>query len=89
MLTTIQIPDKSLDGHRPRGPSESGNRPPPPENPLEETDETDDEAVSESEEPMDRVVVPIRQVPRRLSTYQSADGGMDLESDVIGGSARR
>ncbi|KAA1475860.1 MFS general substrate transporter [Dentipellis sp. KUC8613] len=27
--------------------------------------------------------------PRRLSTYESSDGGMDLESDDIGGSARR
>ena len=27
--------------------------------------------------------------PRRLSGYESVDGGMDLESDVIGGSARR
>lgn len=32
-----------------------------------------------------RLVRPRR---RRLSMYESSDGGMDLESDVIGGSAR-
>jgi hypothetical protein len=29
-----------------------------------------------------------RRNPRRLSTYESFEGGMDLESEVIGGSAR-
>jgi hypothetical protein len=27
--------------------------------------------------------------PRRLSSYESTDGVMDLEDDVIGGTARR
>jgi hypothetical protein len=27
--------------------------------------------------------------PRRLSTYESADGVLDLESDRVGGSARQ
>ena len=27
--------------------------------------------------------------PRRLSAYESIEGGMDLENDVIGGTARR
>ncbi|KAI0823832.1 vacuolar amino acid permease [Trametes gibbosa] len=34
--------------------------------------------------------IPVRRPRRRrLSTYQSSDGGMDLEDDEIGGSARR
>lgn len=85
----LKIPDKSLDGHRPRGNSVAGDRPPPPENPLEETEETDDEAVAESEEEVDPAVIPTRKPLRRLSTYEFTDGGMDLESDIIGGSARR
>ena len=34
------------------------------------------------------VARPTRPPKRRLSTFESTDGGMDLESDVIGGSAR-
>lgn len=49
----------------------------------------DSEGVDENDEDS---VVPILKTqgpqPRRLSTYESSDGGMDLESDVIGGSAR-
>lgn len=92
-----QIPDKSLDG--PRGPSFSsgqGAGPPaslePSFNPLEETEETDeDEQVTvEADGTHERsVTTPRRIPPRRLSTYESADGVMDLESDVVGGSARR
>lgn len=35
--------------------------------------------------------IDVPKVPRlrRLSTYESSDGGMNLEDDVIGGSARR
>ena len=95
-----QIPDKPLDQPRPRPHSvaELPNPHPTPAQLAEETqqpptetdvstetteDDTDDEGVDG--------VPPIRVPPkrRRLSTYESSDGGMDLEDEVIGGSARR
>lgn len=93
-----QIPDKSLDGGRPRGGS-TGDEPrsvaAPPENPLEvtgdpdDTDDTDVEAISDHDDDEDNLP-PIRpmQKRRRLSTYESSDGGMDLEGEEYGGSAR-
>ena len=47
----------------------------------EDEEEEESEAVSR--------LLPGRRPRRRLSTYESSDGGMDLEDDVIGGSARR
>ncbi|KAH8100375.1 MFS general substrate transporter [Cristinia sonorae] len=96
----IPIPDKSLDSSSPRGRSISEDetttaRQQPasgistPRNPLEETEETDfeDSAVANDDESPTRP--PIQQGRRRLSTYESQDGVMDLEGDEIGGSARR
>jgi len=49
----------------------------------EEHGETHDRVLPTLERPR---LIPFRR--RRLSTYESNDGGMDLESDKIGGSAR-
>ncbi|KAI0713744.1 MFS general substrate transporter [Earliella scabrosa] len=99
-IVRLPIPDKPLDQPRPRPHSvaELPNPHPTPAQLAEETqqpptetdvsmetteDDTDDEGVDG--------VPPIRVPPkrRRLSTYESSDGGMDLEDEVIGGSARR
>ena len=52
----------------------------------------DEGAGADEQEEGRHTVSPIatpRRPRRRLSTYESSDGGMDLEDDVIGGSARR
>ncbi|PSR72113.1 hypothetical protein PHLCEN_2v12028 [Hermanssonia centrifuga] len=87
-LARLPIPDKSLDSARPRGRSVNGEPtqvPTAPENPLEVSEEPEDFHEDDHD-----VVPPIRPPPRRrrLSTYESSDGGMDLESDDYGGSAR-
>lgn len=94
LTTRSQIPDKSLDAppppeREPAGRSDPESR----ENPLEVTDDPEESAeelhASEDED------VPAIRPPltgkrrRRLSTYESSDGGMDLENDEIGGSARQ
>lgn len=70
--------------------------PEPEENHLEYGD-SDDEELEVEEEPSEPSTStappsrpPLRLVPRRrrLSTYESSYGVLDLESDVIGGSAR-
>ncbi|CAL1703142.1 unnamed protein product [Somion occarium] len=96
-LARLPIPDKSLDSARPRSLSVEGIGPEPapqPINPLEETQDDDEDeeeveevAVSEEEEESvlpTRPAIPVRR-PRRMSTYESSDGILDLES---GGSAR-
>lgn len=84
----LQIPDKSLDAAEPKEPTsdpEPSRLGGPPENPLEETiDAVDDVPDNDDALPPMR---PARKV-RRLSTYESSDGGMDLEGDGYGGSAR-
>ncbi|THH21242.1 hypothetical protein EUX98_g8426 [Antrodiella citrinella] len=69
-----------------------------PINPLEVTEETEEPdtsalAIHENNDEHDDNVPPprpsIRRGRRRLSTYESSDGIMDLEGDDIGGSARR
>ena len=84
----VQIPDKSLDS-APRKGSTSAPEPEPPitppENPLEETVDAVEDA------PDDDDALPPMRPPRkvrRLSTYESSDGGMDLEGEEYGGSAR-
>ncbi len=99
----MQIPDKPLDQPRPRARSVDELPNPHPTlaelaeelaesrsgsgitsadlSELEAEDEEEGEAVSP--------LLPARPLRRRLSTYESSDGGMDLEDDVIGGSARR
>jgi len=96
----LPIPDKYLDS-QPRRLSFSA-RPPPsaessgtstPVNPLEETEETEEPESSAIDGEHDDSVPPprptFRRGQRRLSTYESSDGIMDLEGDEIGGSARR
>jgi len=94
-LARLPIPDKKLD-RKPRPQSAVIDGPlasaplNPPLNPLEETEDADNGVVEEEEEEeVPPIRPPIRIPRRRLSTYQSSDGGMDLESDTIGGSARR
>ncbi|KAI0045780.1 MFS general substrate transporter [Auriscalpium vulgare] len=85
-IVRLPIPDKKLE-HSPKkaaARTREGETTPPsvPETPLESDD--DDER--------ENGVSPLnskRRPARRLSTYESSDGGMDLESDEIGGSARR
>ena len=94
----IQIPDKSLDEPEPAGPQSSRH---PSEtdientassvtSPLETPFDSDDED-RDKRSPILRTEHsrPGLKRPRRLSGYESVDGVMDLESDIIGGSARR
>ena len=67
-----------------------------PPNPLEETEEPEESAVVINEEPMaqdEENAPPVRPTTRRgsrrLSTYESSEGIMDLEGENIGGTARR
>ena len=99
----IQIPDKPLDQPRPRAHSvdELPNPHPTPAELEEElagsssgitSADLSEVEVEEEEEEEAEPVSPLlvgRRPRRRLSTYESSDGGMDLEDDVIGGSARR
>jgi len=96
-----QIPDKSLDEPEPAEPSPQvpqhhhaqgdienalSSTTSPLETPIDSEDEDHDERT-----PILRTrgSKPNLKRPRRLSGYESVDGVMDLESDVIGGSARR
>lgn len=59
-----------------------------PSNPLEVTnDPGTPNSDTESEHDSVPPIRPPRR-PRRLSTYESSDGGMDLEGPEYGGSAR-
>ncbi|KIP03380.1 hypothetical protein PHLGIDRAFT_121639 [Phlebiopsis gigantea 11061_1 CR5-6] len=84
-LARLPIPDKSLDAGPERAPSVH-------ENPLEVTEgPAEDDA--EEREHEDAVPIPVRpqlypKRRRRLSMYESTDGGQDLEHEEIGGSAR-
>lgn len=96
----VQIPDKSLDEPEPAGPPPQTPQHPsqadvannhstvtsPLETPLDSDDEDRDERTPILRTRDSR---PDLKRPRRLSGYESVDGVMDLESDVIGGSARR
>ncbi|KAK7437119.1 hypothetical protein VKT23_018743 [Stygiomarasmius scandens] len=102
-LVRLPIPEKDLDS-RPRSnslppPPPQGGIPGPM--PITQTGNgtqqssasTTPESVSDSEdsELRDEISHPPalpRPIKRRLSTYESTDGGMDLESRRIGGSAR-
>ena len=68
----------------------SGDTTPAQDSALASEDE-DADAREEREEGRHRVspIATPRRPRRRLSTYESSDGGMDLEDEVIGGSARR
>ncbi|KAI0738091.1 major facilitator superfamily domain-containing protein [Daedaleopsis nitida] len=104
-IVRLPIPDQPLDQPRPRARSvgELPNPHPDAAQLAEETGEErarvspEDPSASttevEEEDDEDEYVPPIRgaQRPtrRRLSTYESSDGWMDLEDDRIGGSARR
>ncbi|KAM5542022.1 hypothetical protein V8D89_004332 [Ganoderma adspersum] len=100
-IVRLPIPDKPLDQPRPRAHSvdELPNPHPTPAELEEElagsssgitsADLSEVEVEEEEEvEPVSPLLVG-RRPRRRLSTYESSDGGMDLEDDVIGGSARR
>jgi hypothetical protein len=94
----MQIPDKSLDEPVPADPR-SPQRPAQTNieniassvtSPFETPSDSDDEG-SDERKPILRTKYGRLDLkrPRRLSGYESVDGGMDLESDIIGGSARR
>ena len=87
-----QIPEKVLEHQPPQPPAESRTdiEEPPSvrETPFHSDDEIEDEEPALATQPIPVLTTQDRR-PRRLSTYESSDGGMDLESDVIGGSARR
>lgn len=83
VLILFQIPEKTLEHspRRPRPDEESEVSPPTsvPETPFDSADEED----------IEDLPTPSKKIPRRrLSTFESADSVMDLESDRIGGSAR-
>ncbi|PCH38509.1 vacuolar amino acid permease [Wolfiporia cocos MD-104 SS10] len=92
-LARLPIPDKPLDASRPRG--HSVNAAPPATAAVEAAPSAvtqgDASIKDTSDDDEDDGCPSIRTEgprPRRLSTYESSEGGMDLESDVIGGSAR-
>ncbi|KAI0261793.1 major facilitator superfamily domain-containing protein [Gloeopeniophorella convolvens] len=83
-IVRLPIPDKILE-HKPpvksrRAPSPPMNSPTSPTT-FDSEDEDEDDRIA----PLGGHVKP----RRRLSTYESSDAGMDLESEAIGGSARR
>ncbi|KAI0062144.1 MFS general substrate transporter [Artomyces pyxidatus] len=85
-LVRLPIPEKELEHQpRPKALAEATVREDPPssvpETPFDSDDERDDDRVP----PLAKHQRPVR----RLSTYESLDGGMDLESDDVGGSARQ
>ncbi|THH21457.1 hypothetical protein EW146_g100 [Bondarzewia mesenterica] len=86
------IPEKALE-HQPPKPTDEEERFAPEPVLAEETPFDSDSEEDENEEPQASQPIPVLSTqdrrPRRLSTYQSSDGGLDLESDIIGGSARR
>ncbi|OBZ75247.1 Multidrug resistance protein fnx1, partial [Grifola frondosa] len=90
-VARLGIPDQALDQPRPKSRSivetERPEGPSPEDTPTESPE--DSENSDESENDDDVPVLKTRAPRRRLSTYESSDGGMDLESDTIGGSARR
>ncbi|KAK0186064.1 major facilitator superfamily domain-containing protein [Armillaria mellea] len=73
-LVRLPIPEKDLDS-RPKSQVPADG--PPREETAVEEDSGDEEAPS------------IKRRVRRLSTFESAEGSMDLESSTIGGSARQ
>lgn len=86
-LVRMPIPDKKLE-HKPRTqPARStgnGTQAVTDTSGEDTTIESDEDEEGDDESPMGRAVPR-----RRLSTYEPADGGMDLESSRIGGSARQ
>ena len=93
-----QIPDKSLDEQeraRPQSPQQPAQtdieNTPSCTTSLLETPFDSDEEDRDERRPILRTKHngPGLNRPRRLSGYESVDGVMDLESDIIGGSARR
>ncbi|CCM04545.1 uncharacterized protein FIBRA_06726 [Fibroporia radiculosa] len=91
-IVRLPIPDKPLERTRPRSTSygavSSAHSAPTHANETESSIDNDGPHASDDDED---AIPPLRTRgprPRRLSTYESSDGGMDLESDTIGGSAR-
>ncbi|GBE82865.1 Multidrug resistance protein [Sparassis crispa] len=90
-LARLPIPDKPLDD--PRAKSMSDDQP-PSHTAIHERPAYRNEDIQELGDDDEEEDVPVSVLktqgprPRRLSTYESHDGGMDLESDTIGGSAR-
>lgn len=88
----LAIPDKTLDSTRPRGRSVSAAAAAEPRTASPVTNESpldsDDEHSAEADDDMPALRTADWR-PRRLSTYESSESYMDLESDVIGGSARK
>ena len=65
------------------------NEPDRPGPPSDTSPLLDSPADSEDDVNHGTPVRPPGMRPRRLSTYESADGVLDLESDRVGGSARQ
>jgi hypothetical protein len=94
----LQIPDKSLGESEPADPqspqhsaqASTEDNASSIASPLDTPFDSDDEDRDERR-PILRTkhTRPDLKRPRRLSGYESVDGVMDLESDIIGGSARR
>lgn len=90
-ISTSQIPEKELD-QEPSVPApapvlNSENVMSPTDTPEESEDE-DEVAIPRTPVMRTRARPLDLRRPRRLSTYESQDGVLDLESDTIGGSAR-
>jgi len=98
-IVRLAIPDKSLDEPEPRTPPQT-----PRHLAQADIENTDSSVTSPLDTPSDsgdedrdertpilrtRDSRPGLKRPRRLSGYESIEGVMDLESNVIGGSARR
>jgi len=92
-LVRLAIPDKSLD-ERSSDPEPEERRTDseslsPPETPIESDDEDRDGRLITKPPVVRTFVRPVDlRRPRRLSTYESYEGILDLENDKIGGSAR-
>ncbi|TDL18944.1 MFS general substrate transporter [Rickenella mellea] len=91
-LVRLPIPEKALDYSETPEPriAQDADTTQPPDLVHSERDES---ALSaDDEDDQESAVPPLRPRPifprRRLSTFESSEGGMDLEDETIGGSAR-
>ncbi|KZT11174.1 vacuolar amino acid permease [Laetiporus sulphureus 93-53] len=91
-IARLPIPDKALERSTRRPQDDIDANGSSTEEGAEDIEEIVDAYKDDDENDDDDTYPPVSTqgpVSRRLSMYESFDGGMDLESDVISGSARR
>ncbi|EGN96457.1 hypothetical protein SERLA73DRAFT_186194 [Serpula lacrymans var. lacrymans S7.3] len=90
-LVRLPIPEKTLDDDEPVKQTNTITSPIGEESAIQ-TSPVSGEAVDDDDDDNDispSLPRPVVRPRRRLSTFESVDGGLDLESDTVGGSARQ